>query len=104
MKLPKMKFTAAGDMLIQRLISTEYEGFRAVSDYIRKGDAPPFLPSSTNATRSSVFSIIHRFLLVIAALAFVSLAYARHRTLRIPSRKAYLLLFARSYLQVGNIH
>ena len=39
MKLPKMKFTAAGDMLIQRLISTEYEGFRAVSDYIKKGDA-----------------------------------------------------------------
>ncbi len=39
MKLPKVKFTAAGDMLIQRVISTEYEGFRAVSDYIRKGDA-----------------------------------------------------------------
>ena len=38
MKLPKMKFTAAGDMLIQRIISTDYEGFRAVSDYIRKGD------------------------------------------------------------------
>ena len=39
MNLPKMKFTAAGDMLIQRLISTEYEGFREVSDYIRRGDA-----------------------------------------------------------------
>lgn len=39
MKLPKMKFTAAGDMLIQRLISTEYEGFDAVRDYISKGDA-----------------------------------------------------------------
>lgn len=39
MKLPKMKFTAAGDMLIQRLISTEYDGFRAVSDFIKKGDA-----------------------------------------------------------------
>lgn len=39
MKLPKMKFTAAGDMLIQRVISTEYDGFREVSDYIRKGDA-----------------------------------------------------------------
>ena len=38
-KLPKMKFTAAGDMLIQRVISTEYPGFRQVSDYIRKGDA-----------------------------------------------------------------
>lgn len=39
MTLPKMKFTAAGDMLIQRVISTEYDGFREVSDYIRKGDA-----------------------------------------------------------------
>ena len=39
MKLPKMKFTAAGDLLIQRLISTEYEGFNELSDYIRKGDA-----------------------------------------------------------------
>ncbi len=39
MKLPKMKFTAAGDMLIQRIISTEYEGFDKVSQYIRKGDA-----------------------------------------------------------------
>ena len=39
MKLPKMKFTAAGDMLIQRVISTEYEGFREISNYIRKGDA-----------------------------------------------------------------
>ena len=26
MKLPKMKFTAVGDMLIQRIISTEYDG------------------------------------------------------------------------------
>lgn len=39
MKLPKMKFTAAGDMLIQRVISTEYDGFAEVSDYIKKGDA-----------------------------------------------------------------
>ena len=39
MKLPKMKFTAAGDMLIQRVISTEYEGFGAVRDYIKRGDA-----------------------------------------------------------------
>ncbi len=38
-KLPKMTFTAVGDMLIQRLISTEYAGFREVSDYIKKGDA-----------------------------------------------------------------
>ncbi len=39
MKLPKMKFTAAGDMLIQRVISTEYEGFETLRDYIKKGDA-----------------------------------------------------------------
>lgn len=39
MNLPKMKFTAAGDMLIQRVISTEYDGFAEVSDYIKKGDA-----------------------------------------------------------------
>lgn len=39
MKLPKMNFTAAGDMLIQRVISTEYEGFAPLRDYIKKGDA-----------------------------------------------------------------
>ncbi len=39
MNLPKMKFTAVGDMLIQRVISTEYDGFCEVSDYIKKGDA-----------------------------------------------------------------
>ena len=39
MKLPKMKFTAVGDMLIQRLISTEYEGFDAVRDSIEARNA-----------------------------------------------------------------
>lgn len=39
MKLPKVKFTAAGDTLIQRVISTEYEGFNELRDYIKKGDA-----------------------------------------------------------------
>ena len=39
MSLPKMKFTAVGDMLIQRVISTEYDGFSDVRDYIKKGDA-----------------------------------------------------------------
>ena len=38
MKYPKVKFTAAGDMLIQRMISTEYEGFSEVRDYISKAD------------------------------------------------------------------
>ena len=36
MKSPKISFTAAGDMLIQRLISTEYESFKDVSTYIKK--------------------------------------------------------------------
>ena len=39
MELPRTRFTAVGDMLIQRVISTEYEGFKEVSDYIKKGDA-----------------------------------------------------------------
>ena len=39
MNLPKVKFTAVGDMLIQRVISTEYDGFKEVSEYIKKGDA-----------------------------------------------------------------
>ncbi len=39
MKLPKIKITAVGDMLIQRLISTEYEGFEEIRDYICRGDA-----------------------------------------------------------------
>ncbi len=39
MKLPRMSFTAVGDMLIQRVISTKYEGFSQVRDYICRGDA-----------------------------------------------------------------
>lgn len=39
MKLPKMSFTAVGDMLIQRVISTKYEGFTQIRDYICRGDA-----------------------------------------------------------------
>jgi len=34
----KTTFSAAGDMLIQRKISTDYEGFKEVSDYISKAD------------------------------------------------------------------
>ncbi len=33
-----MKFTAVGDMMIQRQFPGEYEGFREVRDYIAKGD------------------------------------------------------------------
>ena len=39
MKTPKMTFSAAGDMLIQRLISTEYDGFQQIRDHISKADA-----------------------------------------------------------------
>lgn len=39
MKAPKMAFSAAGDMLIQRLISTEYDGFKEVKQHISKADA-----------------------------------------------------------------
>ena len=38
MKNFKMSFTAAGDMLIQRKISTKYDGFDKVRDYISKAD------------------------------------------------------------------
>ncbi|MBQ6906929.1 MAG: CapA family protein, partial [Clostridia bacterium] len=34
-----MKFTVAGDMLIQRRIPSDYEGFNEVKQYIEKGDA-----------------------------------------------------------------
>ena len=35
----KMKFTAAGDMLIQRRIPADYEGMKEVKEQIEKGDA-----------------------------------------------------------------
>ena len=34
-----MKFTLAGDMLIQRRIPSDYEGFAELKEYIKKGDA-----------------------------------------------------------------
>jgi len=34
-----MKFTAAGDMLIQRHIPSDYEGFENIKEQIEKGDA-----------------------------------------------------------------
>ena len=36
--MAKVSFTAVGDMLIQRLIPTDYPGFRVISDYIHRGD------------------------------------------------------------------
>lgn len=36
--LPRMKFTAVGDMLVQRRLPGEYEGFRRIADEIAKGD------------------------------------------------------------------
>lgn len=38
----KMRFTAAGDMLVQRRIPAGYEGFETVRDHICKGDARLF--------------------------------------------------------------
>lgn len=38
----KMRFTCAGDMLVQRRIPAGYEGFAAVRDHICKGDARLF--------------------------------------------------------------
>ena len=38
MENTKMTFTAAGDMLIQRKIPTDYEGFAAVRDHINKAE------------------------------------------------------------------
>ena len=34
-----MKFTAAGDILVQKRMTHEYEGFDAVRDFIMQGDA-----------------------------------------------------------------
>lgn len=34
-----MKFTAAGDILVQKRMTHEYDGFRAVRDFIMQGDA-----------------------------------------------------------------
>ena len=39
MKTPKMSFTAAGDMLIQRMVPKDYEGGAQLQEYIRRGDA-----------------------------------------------------------------
>ncbi|MBQ1216137.1 MAG: CapA family protein [Firmicutes bacterium] len=43
----KMRFTVAGDMLIQRRIPEGYEGFEAVRDHICKGDARFFNMETT---------------------------------------------------------
>ncbi len=42
MKSFKMSFAAAGDMLIQRKISTKYDGFAELKDYISKADVKFF--------------------------------------------------------------
>ena len=39
MKLPKVTFTAAGDMVIQRLIPTDYPGAEGIRNYVCKGQA-----------------------------------------------------------------
>ena len=39
MRTPKMSFTAAGDMLIQRMIPADYDGWDQVRAYVKRGDA-----------------------------------------------------------------
>ena len=39
MRAPKMSFTAAGDMLIQRVIPADYRGGEQIRAYIKRGDA-----------------------------------------------------------------
>ncbi|MGI6538155.1 MAG: CapA family protein [Caldicoprobacterales bacterium] len=50
-----MKFTAVGDMLIQRRLPGEYEGFREVSQYIKKGDVR-FFNLETTLNRGDCFA------------------------------------------------
>ncbi len=46
-----MKFTAAGDMIIQKRIYPEYEGFKELGDFIKQGDARFFnLETTLNHT------------------------------------------------------
>ena len=50
-----MKFTVAGDMLIQRRIPADYEGFEEVKRYIEKGDVR-FFNLETTLTRGEYFA------------------------------------------------
>ena len=50
-----MKFTVAGDMLIQRRIPSDYEGFSEIKQYIEKGDAR-FFNLETTVTHGECFA------------------------------------------------
>ena len=54
MNLPKLSFTAAGDMLIQRVTPLPYEGFEELSAFIRRGDAR-FFNLETTLHRGGLF-------------------------------------------------
>ncbi len=55
-----MKFTAVGDMIIQRRIQAGYEGFSELADFIKQGDARFFNLETTlnyeGETCASAFS------------------------------------------------
>ena len=50
-----MKFTVAGDMLIQKRIPADYEGFNEVKEYIEKGDVR-FFNLETTLTNGDCFA------------------------------------------------
>jgi poly-gamma-glutamate synthesis protein (capsule biosynthesis protein) len=59
MKLPKMSFAAAGDMLIQRIIPTSYEGFDGVSAHIKRADASFFNLETTVHREGECYACQH---------------------------------------------
>jgi len=86
----RMRVTAVGDMLIQRKISTEYEGFEAVRDYIEKADAR-FFNLETTLHRGEFFgnqfyggSFLHAdpsVLDIAAEYGFNMLSFANNHTM-----------------------
>lgn len=54
MKTTRITFSAAGDMLIQRLIPTDYPGFQEISDYIQKADVR-FFNLETTLHRGGIY-------------------------------------------------
>ena len=50
-----MKFTAAGDAMVQRRLPGSYDGFAEVADFIKKGDMR-FLNLETTLHRGDCFA------------------------------------------------
>jgi hypothetical protein len=51
-----MKFTAAGDVLCQRRMAEDYDGFREVKEFIERGDARFFNLETTLNYESECFA------------------------------------------------